>query len=49
MAPELTNGEASTWRLIQRLTDLANGVVEQGEKEAGLLVGRGGGVLPVGG
>jgi DNA-binding MarR family transcriptional regulator len=28
MAAELTSGEASTWRLIQRLSDLANGVVE---------------------
>jgi DNA-binding MarR family transcriptional regulator len=28
MAPELTSGEASTWRLIQRLSDLATGVVE---------------------
>ena len=28
MAGELTSGEASTWRLIQRLSDLANGVVE---------------------
>jgi DNA-binding MarR family transcriptional regulator len=28
MAGELTNGEASTWRLIQRLSDLASGVVE---------------------
>jgi DNA-binding MarR family transcriptional regulator len=25
---ELTSGEASTWRFIQRLTDLAQGVVE---------------------
>ena len=28
MAAELTSGEASTWRLIQRLSDLATGVVE---------------------
>ncbi len=28
MAGELTSGEASTWRLIQRLSELANGVVE---------------------
>jgi DNA-binding MarR family transcriptional regulator len=28
MATELTNGEASTWRLIQRLSELATGVVE---------------------
>jgi DNA-binding MarR family transcriptional regulator len=28
MAGELTSGEASTWRLIQRLSDLASGVVE---------------------
>ncbi|GAA2751574.1 MarR family winged helix-turn-helix transcriptional regulator [Amnibacterium kyonggiense] len=28
MAGELTSGEASTWRLIQRLSDLATGVVE---------------------
>lgn len=28
MAEELTQGEASTWRFIQRLTDLAQGVVE---------------------
>jgi DNA-binding MarR family transcriptional regulator len=28
MAVELTSGEASTWRLIQRLSDLATGVVE---------------------
>lgn len=28
MAEELTNGEVSTWRLIQRLSDLANGLVE---------------------
>ena len=29
MAGELTSGEASTWRLIQRLSDLATGVVEE--------------------
>lgn len=29
MAGELTSGEASTWRLIQRLADLASGIVEQ--------------------
>ncbi len=29
MDVELTNGEASTWRLIQRLSDLATGIVEQ--------------------
>ena len=28
MVGELTSGEASTWRLIQRLSDLATGVVE---------------------
>jgi DNA-binding MarR family transcriptional regulator len=28
MAGKLTNGEASTWGLIQRLSDLATGVVE---------------------
>lgn len=28
MPVELTNGEASTWRLIQRLSDLATGIVE---------------------
>jgi len=28
MAAELTSGEASTWRLIQRLSELATGVVE---------------------
>jgi DNA-binding MarR family transcriptional regulator len=28
MAGELTSGEASTWRLIQRLSELATGVVE---------------------
>lgn len=28
MAGKLTSGEASTWRLIQRLSDLATGVVE---------------------
>jgi DNA-binding MarR family transcriptional regulator len=28
MAGELTSGEASTWRLIQRLSELASGVVE---------------------
>lgn len=28
MSAELTSGEASTWRLIQRLSDLATGVVE---------------------
>jgi DNA-binding MarR family transcriptional regulator len=28
MAEELTQGEASTWRFIQRLSDLAQGVVE---------------------
>ena len=28
MPAELTNGEASTWRLIQRLSDLATGIVE---------------------
>lgn len=28
MSGELTSGEASTWRLIQRLSDLATGVVE---------------------
>lgn len=34
MPVELTNGEASTWRLIQRLSDLATGIVEQQIKSA---------------
>ncbi len=39
MASELTHGEAATWHFIQRLTDLAQGIVEQEVRAAANLTG----------
>lgn len=39
MAVGLTSGEASTWRLIQRLSDLASELVEQQIRDAADLSG----------